>query len=503
MNLPAPAASPIIPALLYRRRDHSRSAATLPVFLRSRIMLQLRYRSIGLTACGTLLLAAGCQAPLPAGIDASHLETAPRRTSERPSAAKVIETATDAADDATVATVMQEVQQISASNPAAGRMLLDELSRSEPKLWPLVVEQFRSQQAFHDELSARRASTAPKAIAKVADVAATNPPSAEVGRLADPRGVRPDPEIEQAFANATPANMPAPGVRQGDRKTRRQGEADSHVIPASFAEPEGGVELALFNQVSPPAKEGRSLRVDQPADNAATDWQVHLDRAIEDLGARVADGPRSTAEVHQLISLRLLELLAGDTEDALKPIPNVSTEEQDYWSGQIFALATFLDHHRQPDDKRRAAASVTHLDEAVGHLRELGSLSLRNLAFCKNVYGFGAYEPYENPTFSAGQQVTLYLEVENYHSESTKNGYSTQLGASYEVVNETGERIAGGEFPVIEDQCRSRRRDFHIQYGLVLPKTMKPGKHRLQLVMKDRQSDKMGNGSIAFEVRGN
>ena len=39
-----------------------------------------------------------------------------------------------------------------------------------------------------------------------------------------------------------------------------------------------------------------------------------------------------------------MELLAGDTEASLKPIPNVSTEEQDYWSGQIFALATFLDH---------------------------------------------------------------------------------------------------------------------------------------------------------------
>ena len=119
--------------------------------------------------------------------------------------------------------------------------------------------------------------------------------------------------------------------------------------------------------------------------------------AIDDLNERLVDGPRSTAEVHQLVSLRVMNLLAGNTEEALKPIPNVSTEEQDYWSGQIFALATFLDHHRQPDDQRRAAASVVHLDEAVGHLRELGTLSLRNLAFCKNVYGYGAYEPIDNP----------------------------------------------------------------------------------------------------------
>ena len=61
--------------------------------------------------------------------------------------------------------------------------------------------------------------------------------------------------------------------------------------------------------------------------------------------------------------------------------------------------------------------------------------------------------------------------------------------------------MAGGDFPNVEDCCQSRRRDFHIQYGLVLPKTAKTGKHHLKLVMNDRQSDKMGSASIAFEIR--
>ena len=94
---------------------------------------------------------------------------------------------------------------------------------------------------------------------------------------------------------------------------------------------------------------------------------------------------------------------------------------------------------------------MIHLDEAVGHLRELGSLSVRNLAFCKNVFGYGAYEPINSPVFSPGQQLTLYLEVENYHSESTAKGYSTKLGANYEIVTDAGERVAGGDFPNIED----------------------------------------------------
>jgi hypothetical protein len=132
--------------------------------------------------------------------------------------------------------------------------------------------------------------------------------------------------------------------------------------------------------------------------------------------------------VHQHVSLRILWLLGGETEKALEPIPHIAPAEQDYWSRQLFALATYLDHHTQPDDKRRAAASVTHLDEATASLRELGALSLRNLTFCQNVYGYGSLEPFANDHFSPGQQVSLYVEVENYHSKSTEKGYCTSLG---------------------------------------------------------------------------
>ena len=466
-----------------------------------------------LTAAALLSMAVGCLAPPLATDKSKPFGAAQKPADDQSHPSPATETATTAADDATVATVMKEVQQISADDPAAGKMLLDELSLAEPKLWPLVVQQFRSRQAFHEELATRQKSRPVPKSAKAKDTLAAEPPSAEVGKLADPRGLRPDPALEQAFAAATPANMPAPldegateatlvadaapaafaddaSARQITRSEQGAG-SKAHVVLTAATET-GGVEQALFNVES---------KAPVPSDPAG-DWQAHLNLAIADLNNHLADGPRSTAEVHQLVSLRLMQLLAGDTEVALRPIPNVSSEEQDYWSGQIFALATFLDHHRQPDDDRRAAASVVHLDEAVGHLRELGSLSLRNLAFCKNVYGYGAYEPINNPSFALGQQITLYLEVENYHSESTPKGYATNLGASYEITNDAGERVANGEFPNVEDSCQSRRRDFHIQYGLVLPKSMSPGKYRLQLVMKDRQSDKIGQASIGFEVAG-
>jgi hypothetical protein len=198
----------------------------------------------------------------------------------------------------------------------------------------------------------------------------------------------------------------------------------------------------------------------------------------------------------------MLRLLTGDTEKALEPIPHISPVEQDYWSRQMFALATYLDHHSQPDDKRRAAASVVHLDESVSNLRELGTLTLRNLTFCKSVYGYGAIEPCEKQAFAAGERVSLYLEVENYHSQSTEKGFHTLLGSSYELLNEAGERVGGEEFPDVDDYCRSRRRDFHIQLGIVLPEKLPAGPHRLRVTVKDRQSEKMATSETEFEVGG-
>jgi hypothetical protein len=238
------------------------------------------------------------------------------------------------------------------------------------------------------------------------------------------------------------------------------------------------------------------------SDSSMRDWRELVVAAAADLELRVVESPASNGEVHEHVTLRMLRLMVGETELALAPIPGISPIEQDYWSRQIFALATYLDHHSQPDDKRRAAAGALHLDEALNSLREVGSLSLRNLTFCKKVHAYGAYDPHEPARFSPGQPLTLYVEVENYHSRSTENGFLTSLGSSYELLDEAGKRVAGDSFPDVDDTCRTRRHDFHIQYGVALPATIPPGRYRLQLVIRDRQSDKLGNATVEFEVIG-
>jgi hypothetical protein len=461
-------------------------------------------------------------------------------------------------DQAMVA-VMQEVERAGATDPAAQKMLLDQLQSSKPEMWPLVVQHFQASRSYHDQLTAKTnteltaSQTAATSVAwpasptnaAAAALSSAAPASGRIGELVDPRAIPGESSANQAVAAATPANMSPqldrdtialaaaatkiPQPLATDLTARPIAAANSNTtspstaVPAPQTEVSPAAKLAIYEAEIASAGGVKQALAVTPADVASThpavpsasissaptanepgtqDWRADIDQAIKDLQGRLTDAPQTTAEVHQQVSLRILELLAGHTEDALKPIPQISHEEQDYWSGQIYALATYLDHHSQPDDKRRAAASVAHLDDAVGHLRELGSLALRNLTFCKNIYDYGSYEPYDEPQFSPGQQVLLYVEVENYHSDSTDKGFCTSLGTSYEVFDDHGKRLEGGDFPDVEDCCRSRRRDFHIQYGLAIPKKLGPGKYRLDLDMKDRRGDKLGHASIDFEIRG-
>jgi hypothetical protein len=380
-----------------------------------------------------------------------------------------------------LAGVLDQLQQIRAIDPTAEAKLMEQLRQTPADSWPLVAEQFRASLAYREQLvsnSGRLAIADTPMSERLAQSNVAMRDAAAVPDQATVDGTQDSLQPQSTAARVMPLGNPRVSIAADtspsqNHVTELPGRAPHDVMQAGLSTPTQRVAV-------------------RPGD----EWRELVARAADDLTDRIPSSPTTTAEVHQHVSLRMLRLLSGDTDGALEPIPGISPTEQDYWSRQIFALATYLDHHGQPDEKRRAGASVLHLDEAVSHLRELGSLSVRNLSFCKNVYGYGAIEPYDAEVFSPGQQVSLY------HSRSTEKGFCTLLGSTYELLNEKGERVGGGEIPDVNDCCRSRRRDFHIQYSLTLPETLTPGRYQLQLVIKDRQSDKRGQATVAFEIKG-
>ena len=404
-----------------------------------------------------------------------------------------------------LADVLADLHEIGAIDKGAQETLMQDLREAKPSNWPLIVHSFRAALAYRQQLREREA---PQMELPGTVAGPTNQPEIRVARQ-DTRTTA-AADLPPPFA---PGTAPPPTEAPPQASPRSALPADNPLREPAMSRsepPRGAIQPASYEQKAAAAVEdpfdapapiaGNRRQHGDSAPIVAT-WEAQLDEAIRRLEEATTDAPATTDDVHRHAVLRMLYLVADRGEDALRPVPGIAPAQQDYWSKQLFALSTYLDEDSQPDGRRRAAAARAQLAEAAAILGELGTLSVRNLAFCEDVTSFGVYTPIEDPQFSPGQRVLLYAEAENYRSEPTEKGFHTVLASSYEVHDEQGRRIGGGEFPEVRDTCQSRRRDFHIQYGVVLPQRIYPGKYTLQLVIHDVQSHKIGRAQVAFELR--
>ena len=413
------------------------------------------------------------------------------------------QTPVDPTQMAAVDTFLAEVRSTTALDSTAEAQLRKELLAARRDEWPIVLQQFRSTLKFRQELLAREAQQS--ALKPPRPLAFPQPPagfSAAGQPAVDPNSLTTaSQQLEQMRAELV-QDQQVQHVQLASHHTVANIPPQSSAPTASNLPVRGTTVAnhtqALASDLDPTSVQPASHVVAQDA--AALGWEEHLSEAITAMQQQVKPLPGSTDELQEHMRLRMLLLTAGREEASLEPIPGASASEQDYWAKQLFAISALLDCERQPDMKQRAAGALIHLDQARARLGELASLQVRNLTFADSVDGFGLYEPHVETKFHPGDQVTLYTEVENFRSESTKNGYRTSLATSYEVVDPQGRRVDGAQFPEVEDLCQNLRHDFHMQYGLALPTRIYPGTYELRLTITDQLSNKIGHSSIPFEI---
>ncbi|MEM6329288.1 MAG: hypothetical protein AAF790_03450 [Planctomycetota bacterium] len=440
------------------------------------------------------------------------------------------------------AAVMPELTRLRDENPAAHAALLSQLQAAEPGHFELIARRFRSDMAYAAQL---RESAPQTMLASAAAGSGTRSPSSYPASYpaAYPAGNPPQaspPLAQPTGGRATPAWGEAPGA--GVRPTtsvppaRQQGSLRSAGLPAAaqaaatadlgarpamhFAAPpigdnaprqDNAAKMAAFVRAADTtavttASAAMPTSGPPPATPAGEhpseelDWRGYLKKSIAALRASAPAEPHTVDEAYLHARLRMLTLVDGRLDDAVAPIPGLSVSEQDFWSKQLFGLATMLDAESQPELNRRAAAAALHVGMATDKLQQVSSLAVRNLTFCDEVYAFGSYKPRGSRKFTPGEQVTVYVEVQNFRSEETKDGFQTVIGTSFEVLDASGNRVDSGEFAAVEDECLSRRHDFHIQYGIALPERVYPGEYQLELTLTDQLGNKIGRAAIDFEI---
>jgi len=246
----------------------------------------------------------------------------------------------------------------------------------------------------------------------------------------------------------------------------------------------------------------RQVSYESSASSNAQSAEQAISAAIRELeasGDHAVAGSQEAAR--RQIELRLLYLAAGRRDDSLKPIPGLTSAEQEFWSSQLYALSAWLDAEKTPAADRRANEALAHLDRARGKLAEIGTLQVRSPEFCTRVDGFGAFTKFKENVFKPSQEVVLYVELENFHCDSTDGGYRTALSSRYRILDSQGRQVTEYEFPAIEEVCQNRRRDYYISFRVTMPGRVYDGRHTLQLTVEDTLGKKVGQTSIEFAIK--
>lgn len=476
------------------------------------------------------------------GATGSSAKTASTAAATPPSAAGV--------DRQSLQDVLAEVRKAGALDQASQEQLLQDLQQTDPALWPAIVQQFKAAVAYRQQAEARQmaaqrarrtgsADAALTGLAKDDTPADARPPRtlamADRRRLASTADEHSDASGGQSAgevtimhlggndASAEPGSTAAatatasagkPRASADEPATRASSTCDAKSPPPDNATAAGGSGGGATSQAAAAGKPAggvvdlATVRADSGGEvkkasyqAAITDeYQDHLAAAIRVTEAALQrDGKTPDAQQRQA-QLRLLYLLAGRRDDALRPIPGATPAAQTFLSEEVYGLGLWMDSDRGPDGSRRSAEAKTHLTTALNKLGEACQLTIHNLAFCTKIDSYGCNKLFDKYEFTPGQEVLMYAEVENLTSEATPQGYHTSLQSGYQIFDARNQRVADDQFNTTEEYCRNPRRDYYVDYRFRLPEQMYPGRHTLQLTVRDQKSNKIGQSTIEFTI---
>jgi len=444
---------------------------------------------------------------------------APRATTS-PVSTAIDPSPTAAADgqpaDGGLQDVMAEVRRLAADDPALETQLLGELQRSDPSLWPLVVESFRARVAYgrqlrqEEALAARPVEPRPALAHDASHVGAAGTAGAWPAGMpanSEPAVAR-LPVIDQSILTPGPLE---PGLAGSEPQhvgwappTNTQQLAVGSAHPTINSQPPKGPELGRETSVANPSV--FNAPAVPPTDNNAPpddDWRALLDQTIGLLDARLKQEPAGERLAGDHVRLRLLELAAGRRATDSIPIPGSDPSWTRFWTSELAALHVMLEPGEDSGGGLPLVEARRHLREAADSLGVVAPLEIRNLAFCRAVESFGSIKRFEKDEFGPGQRVLLYAEIDNFRAERTAKGYHTSLRSGYQIFDAAGRPAAPRESTTTEDYCGSPRRDYFIGCDFHLPTSLQPGRHTLRLTVEDLKTGSVGEASIEFAITEN
>jgi hypothetical protein len=218
-----------------------------------------------------------------------------------------------------------------------------------------------------------------------------------------------------------------------------------------------------------------------------------------------AAGPAKTANPQEPLPLVLdLSTQSSFSTATATPRRAAKSPTEDH-AGPLSALSEpRLDRtkstHSSGQSEQPAAPSKEPTPTQVSDERD-EPLCVANLQLCREVHGFGSFEPLIETTLKPGLRVLLYSEMTGVRYLATDAGYASRLSSRVELRAAGSETIVWEQdLGIAKDECRRVRRDYFVSYGFLLPRSLAAGPYRLRIVQTEPGTDRSASLEIPVTI---
>lgn len=127
-------------------------------------------------------------------------------------------------------------------------------------------------------------------------------------------------------------------------------------------------------------------------------------------------------------------------------------------------------------------------------------LAVRTACFASAVRAWGDVDRFAADRFRPGQEVIVYVELENLSAGTSPAGHTTCIDASVRLVDEAGRTVHAWTFDPVAETRATRRHDYFARYVLAIPESAPPGACRVELDVTDALAGSMASAALPLEI---
>ncbi len=127
-------------------------------------------------------------------------------------------------------------------------------------------------------------------------------------------------------------------------------------------------------------------------------------------------------------------------------------------------------------------------------------LAVRTACFASAVRAWGDVDRFATDRFRPGQEVIVYVELDNLSAGESPAGHTTCIDAALRLVDDADRTVHAWHFDPIAETGPSRRRDYFARYVVRVPESAPAGGCRVEMAITDTLAGSTAKTALPLEI---